>query len=158
MKVWQTFFQNWYNITNIFRKWAFIWWKYKKGFQIDADRSQSNRWLLKSANQRLKIILKTCIRLQAYRKAEEYFGIQRYLKRNGLVNKDVVLLKNNKWVVQKLLRPNARFRIYGTIELKNKKLGVITGPEVKNSLGHGGWHVREVKLKVWLILNSLLET
>ena len=88
------------------------------------------------------------MRLQAFQKADEYVGIQSHLKTASEINEIALLLIDGKWIVQKLLR--TRFRIYGTIELENNKLGVMTEPNVlfENDFRLSGWAVSEVTLKV----------
>ena len=62
------------------------------------------------------------MRLQAFQKADEYVGIQSYLKTASEINELALLLIDGKWIVQKLLR--TRYRIYGTIQLKMIKSGL----------------------------------
>ena len=91
------------------------------------------------------------MRLQAYQKAEEYFGIQSHLKTKSEINEHALLLIDGEWIVQKLLR--SRFRIYGTIALKDSKLGVLSEPHIPyaDNFRLSGWAVCEVTFKVLLI-------
>ena len=91
------------------------------------------------------------MRLQAYQKAEEYFGIQSHLKTKSEINEHALLLIDGEWIVQKLLQ--SRFRIYGTIALKNNKLGVLSKPHIlyADNFGLSGWAVSEVTYKVLII-------
>lgn len=91
------------------------------------------------------------MRLQAYHKAEEYFGIQSYLKTKSEINENALLLIDGEWIVQKLLR--SRFRVYGTIELRDNKLGVLSEPHISyaDNFRLSGWAVCEITFKVLLI-------
>ena len=91
------------------------------------------------------------MRLQAYQKAEEYFGIQSHLKTKSEINEHALLLIDGEWIVQKLLQ--SRFRIYGTIALKDNKLGVLSEPHIPyaDNSGLSGWAVSEVTYKVLII-------
>ena len=94
------------------------------------------------------------MRLQAYQKAEEYFGIQSHLKTKSEVNEQALLLIDGEWIVQKLLR--SRFLIvllYGTIALSDDKLGVLSEPHISyaDNFRLSGWAVCEVTFKVFLL-------
>jgi len=98
-----------------------------------------------------KLSFEENMRLQAYQKAEEYFGIQGHLKSKSEINEHALLLIDGEWIVQKLLR--SRFRIHGTIALSDNKFWVLSEPHIPyaDNFRLSGWAVCEVTFKVLLI-------